>query len=191
KERGQGDGAAALIEEEAISEEGVPVSAPDTSGRETYRTDGGRTVYGGGGIVPDMIVRPDTLNAQERAFFEAVSKSGSKFSDVVFRYAVEYVRENAGLEEGFPVTQAMRDEFLRRLQEAGVEVTREQFAGAERLLDQRLGYEIAYAKWGTAAASQRANSDDNVVRAAVELLRGTPTQTALFERARTQGPARF
>jgi carboxyl-terminal processing protease len=182
-----------LVDEEPISEEGTPVPAAeavDTSKRETYKTDAGRVVYGGGGIVPDLVVRPDTLNAQEKAFFEAVSKSGSKFSDEVFRYAVDYVRANPNLQPDFPITQAMREEFLRRLQAAGVEVTREQFAGAGRLLDQRLGYEIAYSKWGTAVASQRANRDDNVVRAAVELLRKAPNTQTLFQQVEAQKTAR-
>ncbi len=193
KERKRAGDPTALVEPEPISEDGQPIPADeavDTASRESYKTDTGRVVYGGGGIVPDLVVRPDTLNAQERAFFEAASKSGSKFSDVVFRYAVDHARQNDGLRPDFPVTQAMRDEFLRRLQEAGVNVTREQFQGAERLLDQRLAYEIARSKWGMAAASQRANMDDNVVRTVIGLLQNAPTQQSLFEQVQAMKTAR-
>lgn len=39
-------------------------SAPDSL---KYKTDGGRTVLGGGGILPDFLVRPDTLSPLMRA----------------------------------------------------------------------------------------------------------------------------
>jgi carboxyl-terminal processing protease len=54
--------------------------------RQPYRTSGGRVVYGGGGIVPDLIVRQDTLTAMERDFFAAVSKEGNRFFNISFRY---------------------------------------------------------------------------------------------------------
>jgi carboxyl-terminal processing protease len=151
--------------------------------RREYRTSGGRVVLGGGGIVPDVVVRPDTLTEIEREFFVAASKAGPTFADVAFRFAVDYARQNPQLRLDFPITQQMREEFFRRLVDAGVEVTREQFQGAQRLLDQRLGNEIALTKFGQAAAAQRNNRNDPVVRAAVDLLRGAPDQAALFSRA--------
>jgi hypothetical protein len=67
--------------------------------------------------------------------------------------------------------------------ESGVEVNREQFDGAQRLVDQRLGYDIALAKFGQAVAAQRTNRNDAVVRAAVEILRNSPDQQTVFGRA--------
>lgn len=179
-----------LLEDEPISEDGSPVPAEheaEREGREAYRTDSGRTVYGGGGIVPDLFVRPDTITSGERAFFEAAAKSGSKYSDIVFRFAVDHVRANPDLRQDFPITQGMRDEFYQRLVAGGLEITREQFDDAVRLLDQRLAYEIAFAKWGTAAAAQRSTAGDNVVREAVRLLRDAPNQAALFQTAAARG----
>src|SRR4029079_17667188 len=34
--------------------------------RPAYRSDAGRTVYGGGGITPDVIVKPDTISTAEQ-----------------------------------------------------------------------------------------------------------------------------
>ena len=175
-----------LMEETPISEEGVPVPAAeavDTMTRRPYRTDSGRIVYGGGGIVPDLIIRPDTLTLAEREFFEAASRSGSRYNDVVFRMAVDHVRANPNLSRDFEVTPAMRAEFFERLRAAGIEVTREQFDAAARLLDQRLAYEIAFAKWGVSVAAARSTANDNVVRSAVELLRNASTPQALFREA--------
>jgi carboxyl-terminal processing protease len=187
--RRNGD-AVELLDEEPISEEGVPLTpteAGDSVKRQAYRTAGGRIVYGGGGIVPDLIVRPDTLTTGEREFFEAASKGGSRYSDVVFRFAVDHVRENPDLERGFPITPAMRSELFDRFIQAGLEVTREQFQAAQRLIDQRIAYEIALAKWGLSVAAQRSTASDKLVRTAAELLRDAPDQSALFQRAANQG----
>lgn len=180
--------AVALMDEEADSvpagEGPIPAGeAVDTATRRPYRTDSGRVVYGGGGIVPDLIVRPDTLSAGERAFFEAAARGGSTYSDVVFRTAVEHVRANPDLRPDFAVTPEMRTAFFRNLVNAGIEVTREQFDAAVRVLDQRLGYEIAFARWGVSVAAQRSTSGDNVVRTAVELLQSASTPQALFREA--------
>ena len=168
----------------AIGADGTPVPAAvvDTTKREAFRTDSGRTVYGGGGIVPDLIIRPDTLTSTEKEFFTVASKSGSKFNDVVFRYALEYARSHSNLARNFTVTPEMTAEFYTRLRAAGIEATRPQFDAAARLIRQRLAYEIALAKFGPTAASERTNSTDEVVNAAVELLRGAPTQAALFRK---------
>jgi carboxyl-terminal processing protease len=179
----------ALLEDQPIADDGMPLpegAVPDTAGRRQYRTDSGRLVYGGGGIVPDLMVRRDTLTLIEREFFQAASKSGTLYNNVLFRYAIEYTRANPNLQPGFEVTPAMREEFFQRLQAAGMEVTREQFVGAERLIEQRLGTEISQAKFGSEAASQRANRNDPVIRAATELLRQAGDQQALFRLAETR-----
>jgi hypothetical protein len=46
----------------------------DTARRRAYRTDAGRTVLGGGGLVPDVTVAPDTTSLAERALITAVSR---------------------------------------------------------------------------------------------------------------------
>ncbi|HET7274399.1 MAG TPA: S41 family peptidase [Longimicrobiaceae bacterium] len=185
-----------LLDNEPISEGGAPLTAATDStppeAREAYRTDSGRIVYGGGGIVPDLTVLPDTLTTAEREFFEAASKAGSTYSDVVYRYAVEFARSTPDLDRFFVVTPAMHEEFFERLTAAGVEVTREQFEGASDLIDQRLGYEIALAAFGRGAASQRATASDEVVSTALELLRQADSQEALFalaERMENQATA--
>ncbi|HEX6070238.1 MAG TPA: S41 family peptidase [Longimicrobiaceae bacterium] len=183
---------AELIDEEPISADGQPVPAAeaiDTVTREAYRTDSGRVVYGGGGIVPDMMVTPDTLTTTEKDFFTTVAKGGSKFNDAIFRFAVDHVRANPNLQPGFPITDAMLDQFYQRLTDGGLEVTREQYSAAERLVRQRLGYEISQAKFGSAIAAQRGNSDDKLVRTAVELLRSAPSQQALFDMVETRKQA--
>src|SRR4030095_2849839 len=40
--------------------------APDSAHRPTFKTQAGRLVYGGGGITPDQVVKPDTLQPVSR-----------------------------------------------------------------------------------------------------------------------------
>src|SRR5690606_31066908 len=46
---------------------GGPVAA-DSTEKPAYETDSGRTVFGGGGIYPDLVLAPDTTTLEERQF---------------------------------------------------------------------------------------------------------------------------
>ena len=174
----------------ALGPDGNPIAvATDTTKRTAYRTDSGRIVYGGGGIVPDLTVMPDSFTIAERNFSTAASRAAGKFNDATFKYAVDYVRTHPSLAQDFTVSDAMLEEFFGRLKDAGVPVTREQYAGASRVIRQRLGFEIAYSKWGSSVASQRSNVDDAVVRKAVDLLKSAPSPQALFRAAEAQKQA--
>src|SRR5690606_2937324 len=111
---------------------------------------------------------------------EAASKAGTKYNDVVFRFAVDYVRTNPSIEPDFTVTPEMERTFFDSLIVEGVEVTWEQFQEASRLVDRQLAVEISRAKWGQEGMAQRLNRDDNVIRTAMDLLRAAPDQQTLF-----------
>jgi carboxyl-terminal processing protease len=175
----QGD-PTALMEDEATA---TDTAVTDTAKRQEYRTDSGRTVYGGGGIVPDLIVKPDTLTSGAKDFVAAAAKGGNKFSDAAYRFAIEYVRAHPSLSRDFTVDASMMDDFYGRLHGAGVDVTRAQYDAASTLIRNRLEYEIAFAKFGSTAASERLNRADDVVQTAVDLLERSPTRQALFQAA--------
>jgi carboxyl-terminal processing protease len=186
KDRKKGDEAAALVEETPVDEAGTPIeAAKDTTPRKPYRTDSGRIVYGGGGIVPDVELLPDTATATEKEFFKAAAKEGRKFYDVLFRYTVEYARTHPNLQPNFAVTPEMRRELFNRLKAAGVSVTWEQFEGARKFIDRELAKEISQQKFSPAVAAQRANASDRVVQGALELLRRADSQASLFHVAQT------
>ncbi|CAN5801748.1 hypothetical protein BH23GEM3_BH23GEM3_08990 [soil metagenome] len=181
----------ALLEDQAITEDTpLPTAAPeDTVARRPYQTTGGRVVFGGGGIVPDLVVDQDTVTDTEKEFFVAVSRAGSAYSNVLSRVALNHTRQNPNLRQDFPITPALRQEFLSQLRGAGVEVTAEQFEGARRLIDRGLEFEIALYKFGRPAAIQRRNASDTVVRTAAELLRSAANQQALFRSAEARAQA--
>ena len=143
---------------------------------------------GGGGIVPDVAVQPDTATEVEKEFYTAVSRHASKFNDVMLRYAVEFERRTPELGRDFQITPAMRDELHRRLVAAGVQVTREQVEAARRLIDARLITEIATSRFGPAVAAMRNDVNDRALQEAISLLQRSGDQAALF-RAAEQVPA--
>jgi carboxyl-terminal processing protease len=173
----------ALLEDHPLDEEGQPVlEMEDTIQRQPYRTESGRIVYGGGGIVPDLVIRPDTLTTAEQEFVGEVFRN-NKFQDAIHGFSIDFIRANPNLQPGFPVTAEMRDDFFRRLQAVSAPVTREQFDAAQRFVDSRIAQEVTLHKYGQAAAIRRANTDDVLMRTALDLLRRAPDQQALFRLA--------
>lgn len=160
----------------------------DTTEKPKFKTDGGRVVYGGGGITPDLQVMPDTLLAQERVLLQQLNKYGSDYAAQRLKFSVEYIRANPGLQEGFQVTDAMLAAFHQSLQGAGVKVDRELFFDAKRWVTHDLGYDITYSKWGQQAARRRTNATDPQVRAALEVLKGATSPGAVFTAAEQVAP---
>lgn len=150
---------------------------------ETFTTAGGRTIYGGGAITPDLIVEPDKFTEEEIEFVKAVQKYGSKYYDLLYQYAIDYHRQRPDLEPGFPVTAELLDGFYKLLNENGIPVSRELFDGASRWVGQDLGYQVTYARWSPQEARRRANSEDPQVAVAADLLRRANSPKALFQEA--------
>lgn len=170
----------------AVSDRADSAAADSANGdqpREEYRTAGGRIVYGGGGIHPDIMIGPDTVTAEELEFATAVQRHGSTFWDVVFNFAVQYTRDNPDLDRDFEVTPEMLDSFYTALMQAGIEVDRGVFDGAQRWIEHQLGARIAYSKWGRQEARRWQNRDDPQVRLAHDLLRQARTPAQLIELA--------
>lgn len=75
--------------------------------KEQFRTDGGRIVYGGGGITPDIEIDQALLDEYE----VALERDG-----VFFAYATHYGVQNQ-VPADFQVTDAIRDDFRNYLRE--------------------------------------------------------------------------
>jgi carboxyl-terminal processing protease len=155
-------------------------------GRPEYRTESGRTVYGGGGIAPDLIVNPDTLTTSEQLYLQALQAHGSKYIETRLSYAVNVAR-TTNLARRFEVTDAMVGGFYDALQRAGIVVDRPAYDEASRLIKRELAYEIAYAKWGQAEARRQLNEDDRQIDVAADLLRRADTPAMLFRLASERG----
>ena len=170
------------LEQAEAAASGVNPSISDSALRQrpAFHTDGGRMVRGGGGIVPDIVVRPDTLSAAEREFAKALGAKLPVYRDVLTNYALEMKRTKALQNESFKVTPEMRQEIYQRLKAKGVNVTLTQLNGAGSLVDEQLGYEVARYLFGRPAEFRRRSLDDRQLQTAVALLRKAQTPKDLM-----------
>ena len=174
----------------AVAISGEPVAAPsEPEEREEFLTDGGRTVYGGGGITPDLLVYRDTLSTTEQELRRLATGSGAIPRNIVFRWAVEYAQEH-DFDEGFTVTQAMRDEVWSELAAAGAEVERELFDNAQTYVDWLIADELAGAEFGEVPQLKSRALRDAQVRMAVDLLREADSPENLLAVAARAAEAR-
>ena len=148
--------------------------------RPIYRTDAGRAVRGGGGIVPDLVIRPDTLTTGERTFAKALGAKLPVYRDVLTTYALELKRTKTVENEGFKISPDMRREVFQRLRNKGVEVTQADFNAAAQLVDEQLSYEIERYVFGRPAEFRRRSLDDRQLQSALGLLKKAQTPKDLM-----------
>ena len=161
-------------------------AAADTVERPTFHTDGGRTVRGGGGIVPDIVIRQDTLTAGEKAFATALGPKFPEYRDALTSYALALKNQKTITSEDFKVTPAMRSEVLTRLRARGAKLTDDTFNGASDLIDQQLGYEVSRYVFGRTAEFRRRAQDDRQMQDALDLLKKAQTPKDLMGLAMSQ-----
>jgi carboxyl-terminal processing protease len=154
-----------------------------TKDKPVFHTDGGRVVYGGGGIVPDVIVSLDTVTAGERTFLQELGKFGQQYATARLAFAVDYLRQNPQLQQSFTVTPQMLASFYSALQAKGVKVDRAVYDGASSWVADDLAFEITYSKWGEVGARARVNRADPQVKVAAQLLQQATSPASLFRLA--------
>ncbi len=136
-----------------------------------FRTDAGRIVRGGGGIVPDIVMTSDTLTEAERDFVKALGNDLPLYRDALTTLALEAKTRRSITSESFTVTPAMRRQVYERLRAKGATVSPEELNGAGRLVDEQLGYEIARYVFGRPAEFRRRAAADRQMQTAMSLLR--------------------
>jgi carboxyl-terminal processing protease len=157
--------------------------------RPIFHTDAGRTVRGGGGIVPDLVIRPDTLTTTEREFAKALGNGLPQYRDALTSIALEAKKNHGVKTESFKVTSQMRQEVYDRLRARKIEVSPAIFNGAGALIDQQLGYEVARYVFGRPAEFRRRAANDQQMQTAMGLLRKAQSPKDLLSLARISGPA--
>jgi carboxyl-terminal processing protease len=145
-----------------------------------FTSDGGRTVYGGGGITPDVIVPDDTLSTLEQDLLKSLAPKAQAFVTVLNQYAFEL---KSTAPRDFVVTPAWRAELRRRLTAAGVTIEPKYDAAANALFDRELDRRVARLLLGDAGAKARGVADDHQLARAVGLLKSSRSQQELFAAA--------
>ncbi len=150
-----------------------------------FHTDAGRTIFGGGGIRPDIYVVADTFTTAERSFVRALGDKTPLYQDAVTSYALELKESHKLTSPDFPVTPAMVDEVLKRAREKGVSVSDSVASGARELISQQLTYEAARYSFGRPAEFRRRMHDDQQVQRALALADHAKTPQDLLTPANT------
>jgi carboxyl-terminal processing protease len=130
----------------------------DESG-EAYYTVGGREVYGGGGITPDIIIVQDTLNSFELDV---------RRNNVFFPFAVDFLSK-VDIDENFYVDEEVFDEFVESIKEKDIEYTEEELADSKPWLKNALEAQIISNKFGLQEGNKRAIRQDPQLQAALQL----------------------
>ncbi len=149
--------------------------------KPAFKSDAGRTVYGGGGITPDVIVPDDTLSTAEQEFYRAMAPKAQAFVTTLNQYAFEL----KGSPRDFTISPVWRTELRRRLSSAGVVIDPKHEPVVTKLLDRELDRRVARLVLGDAGAKIRNLQDDHQLSRAVSLLTASRTQNALLATAQS------
>jgi carboxyl-terminal processing protease len=116
----------------------------------SYKTDGGRPVYGGGGIMPDVFVPRDT-SMNSKYLYELYSKN------LIREYALRYTNdhqktlEKMSFEEylaKFTVTEAMINELVQSATQSGVKLRDRELAHSKPYIKAQIKGFIGRYQWG-------------------------------------------
>ena len=158
-------------------------TALDTIHKPAYKTDSGRTVLGGGGITPDLIVKPETLTVNERAFYDLAQKQAQAYRTAAFNYAVKYRKAHPDLKVNFQVNDEVLNGFYDQLVTTGVKIPRDIYDKARGAIADDIAVEIAYALGGQEKWRERVNMHSNEIAVALQLLHKANSPQSLFTAA--------
>lgn len=161
------DLAALLDDEESDGEEPADSAAAATQKPKEFRTSMGRAVYGGGGVTPDLEVKPDSAAPVVRTL------EGAR---VVLRFANQWASEHANADGSSDDEWAAFRAFAVAQKP---EVSAAQLDEQRPALTAALQREHARRK-GSAAAARLAAGRDPVVRKALEVLRAARAPRDVF-----------
>ena len=170
----------AALSSNALTLSGHLVPRPDTASLPEFESLGGRTLIGGGGITPDLIVHEDTLSTEaQEAVYELYASSGG-VNQGLFDFVVNKVAE---VGERLRVDDALFAELRAHLANRGVTASPEVWALSEPFLRFSLESEIALRSAGELARFRVRAREDAPLRTAIDQLRQAAGNPALLVEA--------
>ncbi|MBI3669321.1 MAG: S41 family peptidase [Acidobacteria bacterium] len=146
---------------------------------EIKLTDGGRQVYGGGGIAPDVIVPMPKLNKFQDTLLTR---------DVFFRYEAgvggftrHFLGTKPEITRSFVAEEAVLADFRRYLQKQGISYTEPDIAENLAWIKRKIKKEVLTSVFGLTEGYKVELEEDAQVQKAVEAL---PEARALYEKAK-------
>lgn len=135
-----------------------------------YKTVGGRIVYGGGGITPDIFVAEDTTDVT--SYYREASMTG-----LILQFAYTYTDENRLKLNNFREMQAMADYLVKQntvnmfadyADKRGLKRRNLMIQKSHRLLERHINSRIIYNILNEQAWTEYINQDDNAIKAALK-----------------------
>ncbi len=161
------------LEERYLAGEYVDAGYIRTSDSLMFTTPGGRIVYGGGGIIPDIFIALDTVGAS--TYLNAVSYKG-----IVNQFGFDYAdthREMLNSYQGykvfneqFRISPSLLDSFADYAEERGVNKDKDGLHYSKNILSIRIKAYIARNIWGNDGFYAVMVADDNVLQKAMDAL---------------------
>ncbi|MCU0634818.1 MAG: S41 family peptidase [Gemmatimonadaceae bacterium] len=153
--------------------------------KPAFKSASGRTIYGGGGITPDVIVNDDTLSTAELTLARALAPKGAQFFSLVSDLALE---NKPGLRPDFSLKPEWREELWKRLGTQNIKVDRAVWDAGAAYVDRTIENRFARVAFGDSTARRHDLRDDVQLLRALEYLRkANGTQRQLM--ALAMGPA--
>lgn len=140
--------------------------------KERFSTSLGRTVYGGGGIMPDIFVPQDTIGVT--SYLTTVLARG-----LTIQYTFEYTDKNRqklnefDTEEkllGYLKQQGLVEQFVRLAEKKGVKRRNILIQKSHKLLEKNIYGNIIYNMLGLEAFLKYFNQSDETVKKGIEIL---------------------
>lgn len=139
---------------------------------EIYYTRLGRTVYGGGGIMPDIFVPQDTTGIT--SYFRMAASRG-----LIIRYTLDYTDKNRSTLQQYSTpdsmadylkTQKLLEKFASYAEKKGLKRRNILMYKSKKLFDENLYGNIIYNMLGIEAYIEYSNHTDKTVQKALEVL---------------------
>ncbi|HET6228271.1 MAG TPA: S41 family peptidase [Bacteroidia bacterium] len=139
-----------------------------------YTTPGGKIVYGGGGIIPDVFVPLDTTGRShylaEVAYNGLINDFAFDFADRQRSKLKESYASIANFNSAFTITPEIVNEFVAFAQRNGVKPNENQLKVSESIIKLQLKALIARNIWGNDGFYPVLQKDDNIIKKALEIL---------------------
>ncbi|HJW92952.1 MAG TPA: S41 family peptidase [Thermoanaerobaculia bacterium] len=153
--------------------------------RKQYKTDTGRVVYGGGGITPDVFVKPPTLTRATQLL---------EVRSALFNYGVEYAAKHPDVTTNLTITPMLMDDFVHYAASKDVATTDDIYAALKkpddrRYIERALKAEIIAAKFGYDASYPFRLQGDTQVEKALELFPEAQKLASVAADLRSKTPA--
>ena len=161
---------------------GRMVMLDDLDGRPVVKSVGGRNLYGGGGITPDISVLLDTLSSIEEEAVQGILRSTGSFTASLFNYAIKYIQDNPNLLGVVQLKDSELNLFYENLlKDSESRLERSTLESGRRFIKYQLEREIALRAWGPEGAFEQTWSTDSQILRALEVLERAKSPEQLVE----------